>query len=74
MGCKELHSNKFESSVNLERSKTLKSFGNTHRRFESSVNLEGSKISSVPQLITVSFESSVNLERSKTGCCVTELR
>ncbi len=57
---------RFESSVNLEGSKTAYPLKNDGISFESSVNLEGSKTAIMIIGENTPFESSVNPEGSKT--------
>ena len=56
----------FESSVNLQGSKTISTIVNSAGSFESSVNLQGSKTKVQEDALQDTFESSVNLQGSKT--------
>ena len=57
----------FESSVNLQGTKTVKLGGVAVIAFESSVNLQGTKTTKGKLNSTVPFESSVNLQGTKTN-------
>ena len=59
-------SEEFESSVNLQGSKTNAKWQCYPRWFESSVNLQGSKTDVNAAKTKLEFESSVNLQGSKT--------
>ena len=59
-------STSFESSVNLDGTKTLHRNSSAFRLFESSVNLDGTKTRLVDGSTLSVFESSVNLDGTKT--------